>query len=112
MWARLTVRDQPQLFCCLGRRHILASRICVIQICVMDNPFEFGRELGTDELVDRQAEVSAVIDTIRQSTKLFLIGPRRYGKTSILKTAEDRLAGKNDCRLPRGAPTTHRPGAV
>jgi AAA+ ATPase superfamily predicted ATPase len=36
-----------------------------------------------------------VIDTIRQGTKLFLIGPRRFGKTSILKTAEDRLAGKN-----------------
>lgn len=61
----------------------------------MDNPFEFGRELGTDELVDRQDEVAAVIETIRQGSKLFLIGPRRYGKTSILKTAEDRLAGKN-----------------
>jgi uncharacterized protein len=60
----------------------------------MDNPFEFGCELGTDELVDRQDEVAAVIDTIRQGTKLFLIGPRRFGKTSILKTAEDRLAGK------------------
>src|SRR5258708_35607318 len=64
-------------------------------MCVMDNPFEFGRELGTDELVDRQEEVGAVIDTIRQGTKLFLIGPRRFGKTSILKTAEDRLIGKN-----------------
>jgi AAA+ ATPase superfamily predicted ATPase len=62
---------------------------------MMDNPFEFGRELGTDELVDRHDEVAAVIDTIRQGTKLFLIGPRRFGKTSILKTAEDRLAGKN-----------------
>lgn len=61
----------------------------------MDNPFEFGRELGTDELVDRQDEVAAVIDTIRQGSKLFLIGPRRFGKTSILKTAEDRLAGTN-----------------
>jgi AAA+ ATPase superfamily predicted ATPase len=61
----------------------------------MENPFEFGRELGTDELVDRQEEVAAVINTIRQGAKLFLIGPRRYGKTSILKTAEDRLAGKH-----------------
>jgi uncharacterized protein len=61
----------------------------------MDNPFEFGRELGTDELVDRQDEVAAVIDAIRQGAKLFLIGPRRFGKTSILKTAEDRVAGKN-----------------
>ncbi len=69
--------------------------MCVIQLCVMDNPFEFGRELGTDELVDRQEEVAAVIDTIRLSAKLFLVGPRRYGKTSILKAAEDRLTGKN-----------------
>jgi AAA+ ATPase superfamily predicted ATPase len=55
------------------------------------NPFEFGRELGTDELVDRDEEVAAVVQTIRHGTKLFLIGPRRFGKTSILKTAEDRL---------------------
>ena len=67
----------------------------MMQLYAMDNPFEFGRDLGTDELVDRQDEVAAVIDTIRQGTKLFLIGPRRFGKTSILKTAEDRLAGKN-----------------
>ena len=75
--------------------HYCITQLCVIQLCVMDNPFEFGRELGTDELVDRQDEVAAVIDTIRQGTKLFLIGPRRFGKTSILKAAEDRLAGKN-----------------
>jgi hypothetical protein len=57
----------------------------------MKNPFEFGRELGTDELVDRDAEVAEVIRTIRDGSKLFLVGPRRYGKTSILKAAEDRL---------------------
>jgi len=59
----------------------------------MENPFQFGRELGIAELVDREEEVNEVISTVRQSGKLFLIGPRRYGKTSILKTAEDRLAG-------------------
>lgn len=57
----------------------------------MNNPFEFGRELGTDELVDRADEVAAVVQTIRQGSKLFLVGPRRFGKTSILKTSEDRL---------------------
>ena len=61
----------------------------------MNNPFEFGRELGTDELVDRDDEVAAAIETIRHGSKLFLIGPRRFGKTSILKTAEDRLHPKN-----------------
>src|SRR5208282_3893325 len=58
---------------------------------VMMNPFEFGRELGSHELVDRETEVASVILTVRQGSKLFLIGPRRFGKTSILKVAEERL---------------------
>jgi uncharacterized protein len=58
----------------------------------MENPFEFGRELGADELVDRQEEVAEVIRVIKGGEKLFVIGPRRYGKTSILKAADDRAA--------------------
>lgn len=61
----------------------------------MKNPFEYGRELGTDELVDRQEELRTVTETIRQSGKLFLIGPRRFGKTSILRAAEDQLSQEN-----------------
>lgn len=58
----------------------------------MENPFQFGRELGADELVDREEEIPAVAATIRQGGKLLLIGPRRFGKTSVLKAAEDRLS--------------------
>lgn len=58
----------------------------------MKNPFQFGRELGLGSLVDREDEVAAVMRTIRDGNKLFLIGPRRFGKTSILKTAADELA--------------------
>lgn len=58
-------------------------------------PFEFGRELGIDEIVDRQDEVAEVVRTIRDGGKLFLIGPRRYGKSSILKTAVDQLTEKS-----------------
>lgn len=58
----------------------------------MDNPFQFGRELGADELVDREEEIAEVAATIRRGGKLFLVGPRRYGKTSILKAAEDGLS--------------------
>jgi hypothetical protein len=57
----------------------------------MMNPFEFGRELGAHELVDRDSEVASVIRAVEQGSKLFLIGPRRFGKTSILKAAEDHL---------------------
>lgn len=63
-------------------------------MCVMLNPFEFGRELGIEELVDRADEVAAVVQTIQNGSKLFLIGPRRFGKTSILKTASGQLSAK------------------
>ena len=61
----------------------------------MKNPFEYGRELGTAELVDREDEVRVVCETIQQGGKLFLIGPRRFGKTSILRVAQDQLAHEN-----------------
>lgn len=57
----------------------------------VQNPFEFGRELAADELVDREAEVEQLVRTAENRGKLFLIGPRRYGKTSIMAAAEDRL---------------------
>jgi uncharacterized protein len=60
----------------------------------MENPFEFGRELGASELVNREEEIGQVIATVREGGKLFLIGPRRYGKTSILKAAEEQLSGE------------------
>ena len=47
--------------------------------------------IDTEELVDRTDEVAAVVQAIRQGSKLFMVGPRRFGKTSILKTSEDRL---------------------
>ncbi len=74
---------------CIAR--ICVTQCCMIQISAMENPFQFGRELGADELVDRDDEIDQVSATIRDGGKLFVIGPRRYGKTSILKAAEDRL---------------------
>src|SRR5690606_37906165 len=54
------------------------------------NPFHYGRELGSGELVDREPELAEVAATIRNRGKLFLIGPRRYGKTSLLAAAGER----------------------
>lgn len=39
------------------------------------------------------------MQTIREGQKLFLVGPRRFGKTSILKAAEDRLQAKGSAVL-------------
>lgn len=56
---------------------------------LIKNPFEFGRELGT-ELVDREDELATVVRTMAEGGGLFLIGPRRFGKTSILRVAAER----------------------
>ncbi len=48
------------------------------------NPFEYGRELARDELVDREEELAELEAVIRNRGRLFLIGPRRFGKTSLL----------------------------
>ena len=54
-----------------------------------DTPFEFGRELSGSELVDREDELAMVVRTMQEGGRLFLIGPRRYGKTSILRAATE-----------------------
>lgn len=58
---------------------------------VMDNPFPFGRPLSRDELIDRHAEIESVVRTVRTHGTLFLIGPRRFGKTSVLRAADEVL---------------------
>ena len=53
------------------------------------NPFEYGRELSRHELVDRRDEIRDIEATIRNRGKLFLIGPRRFGKTSLLAVSSE-----------------------
>ena len=55
----------------------------------MQNPFEYGRELGPGELADRQVEVGEVRDALLGGAKYFLIGPRRYGKSSVHNVAAE-----------------------
>lgn len=55
----------------------------------MGNPFEYGRELSATEIVDRVEELGEVVQTIRDRGRLFMIGPRRFGKTSILRAASE-----------------------
>lgn len=47
------------------------------------NPFVVGRELGPDELADREDEVREVAAALTGAGRLFLLGPRRFGKTSV-----------------------------
>ncbi|MGH9845590.1 MAG: AAA family ATPase [Blastocatellia bacterium] len=55
------------------------------------NPFIIEQAIRGDALVDRQEELLQVRTALLQGGKLFLIGPRRFGKTSILLTASEQL---------------------
>lgn len=55
------------------------------------NPFEFGRAMRADAIVDREQEMRRLTDAVRNGERLFLIGPRRYGKTSLLNYMQSKL---------------------
>lgn len=58
------------------------------------NPFEFGRAIEASAIVDREEELKRLCDAMENGERLFLIGPRRFGKTSLLNAAQAALARK------------------
>jgi hypothetical protein len=58
------------------------------------NPFTVQQAVKGVRLADRREELRRVKAALQQGGKLFLIGPRRFGKTSILLTAEEELRRK------------------
>lgn len=57
----------------------------------MDNPFTIERAVRGTQLINRAQEMTKVTTALRRAGKLFVIGPRRFGKTSVLMTAVDQL---------------------
>jgi uncharacterized protein len=53
----------------------------------VSNPFQYGAELKTAQMVNRKEEIRDVTRTLLEHGRLFLIGPRRHGKTAILRAA-------------------------
>ena len=58
---------------------------------MVQEPFVFGREVTDAELVDREEELTELINVMRGGRRHFLIGPRRFGKTSLLTVAANRV---------------------
>lgn len=53
----------------------------------MRNPFQYGAELRPSQIVDRKQELRDVTRAILEQGRVFLLGPRRFGKTAILRAA-------------------------
>lgn len=50
----------------------------------MNNPFVFGEVVTGGDFADRKDEVRKLSQDLKDGEKIFLISPRRYGKTSLI----------------------------
>src|SRR3954463_4758574 len=53
----------------------------------MDNPFVYGEVVPAAAFVNRVAELDRLIGDLAAGQKVFLISPRRYGKSSLIRQA-------------------------
>ena len=58
----------------------------------MENPFVYGEVVPDDAFVDREAELDRLIGDLAAAQKVFLISPRRYGKSSLIRQALTALS--------------------
>jgi len=60
----------------------------------MLNPFKYGEIVSGSNFIDREDETKKLLRDMGNGLKCFLISPRRYGKTSLIRTIIDKLKRK------------------
>ena len=58
----------------------------------VENPFVYGEVVPGDAFVGREAEMDRLVGDLTACQKVFLISPRRYGKSSLIRHALAALA--------------------
>jgi uncharacterized protein len=58
----------------------------------MQNPFVYGEVVPDEAFVDREVELDRLVTDLGDSQKVFLISPRRYGKSSLIRQALGALS--------------------
>src|SRR3954454_12363441 len=58
----------------------------------MDNPFVYGEVVPAAAFVDRADELDRLVGDLAAAQKVFLISPRRYGKSSLIRHALAAMA--------------------
>jgi len=53
----------------------------------MENPFVYGEVVPTGAFIDRVVELDRLVGDLAAGQKVFLISPRRYGKSSLIRQA-------------------------
>ncbi len=65
----------------------------------MQNPFSYGSPVTGDRFTGRDEELAALLSRMTNGVNVVVTAPRRYGKTSLILEAVDRL----ERRRPRAA---------
>ena len=65
----------------------------------MDNPFVYGEVVPGDAFVDRETELDRLVADLGNGQKVFLISPRRYGKSSLIRQTLDSLRRRSALTL-------------
>ena len=61
---------------------------------VTQNPFVYGEVVPAAAFVDRVAELDRLVRDLAAGQKIFLISPRRYGKSSLIRRALKSMASR------------------
>src|SRR5437879_2466537 len=61
----------------------------------MRNPFQYGGIVSGEAFCNRQKEIADLRRAAVNGERLFVFSERRFGKTSLVKTALDKLPKKN-----------------
>lgn len=61
----------------------------------MENPFVDGRYVSGEAFTGRAEEQAYLVRELESNGRIFLISPRRYGKSSLLQSARQELLKKN-----------------
>jgi AAA+ ATPase superfamily predicted ATPase len=61
----------------------------------MANPFKYGTVVSGEDFADREEELRALTSRLKETVRIFMVAPRRYGKTSLIRNVLDHLQKQN-----------------
>ena len=61
-------------------------------MAIMGNPFVYGEVVPAGAFINRVEELDRLVGDLAAGQKIFLISPRRYGKSSLIRQALSAMA--------------------
>ena len=62
----------------------------------MINPFHYGEVVAGADFADRESELKSMVSDLVGPSRIFMVSPRRYGKTSLIMRALEEIKLKGE----------------